>query len=243
MSDIFNEVDSEVRTARFTAFISQAWPYALGAVALAGLLLLGVWGWGKHQQSQAVKASETYAQGLDALAHGDTRGAETHFAAVARSAPPAYKALALMQQAGLRVTQGKDADAIALLDQAAKAASDPVLADSASLRAAFILMDKGAGTGVETRLTPLAAADRPFHWIAREALGMARLQAGRPKEARSDFSVLTLATDVSEATRTRARAAIALIDDGAAAALPSIVKTAGALPPTPTPLIPAGAAQ
>ena len=103
---------------------------------------------------------------------------------------------------------------------------------------------------LQPRLTPLLASNRPYHWLAREALGLAKLQSGDLKGARGEFSVLSLAQDVSEPSRERARAAIALIDDGTAASLPSLVKAALAAPASPPPAAvtapppaPAGTAQ
>jgi hypothetical protein len=77
---------------------------------------------------------------------------------------------------------------------------------------------------------------------AREALALARLAAGRTREARSDFQVLSLAQDVSDQARARAKYVMALIDSGSAAALPAAVKAAAALPPGPA-LLPGAAGE
>lgn len=231
MSDAFSEVDEQVRSDRLRTWAAKGWPIAL-AVALLVLVGFGaVWGWGAWQNSRSQRASDTYAQGLDALAKGDAKTADARFGEVANSAPAAYKTLALMQQSGIRLLDRKDNEAVALLEQAGAAAPSPVLADAARLKAAMILMDRRPLAEIETRLAPLAAPGRPYRWAAVEARGLARLQGGQSKAAHADFAVISLAQDVSESSRARARAAMALIDDGSAAAIPGLVKAALAAPP------------
>jgi hypothetical protein len=62
---------------------------------------------------------------------------------------------------------------------------------------------------------------------------MAKLQAGRAKDARGDFVALSLGLDAPEDVRARAQAAIQMIDSGTAAKLPGIAKAAAALPSQP----------
>ncbi len=145
-----------------------------------------------------------------------------------------------MQQAGVRMQQKRTQDAVALFDQAAKATSDPVISDAARLKSALALLDTAPYVEVEARLKPLTDPNRPYHALAREALALAKLEAGRPQDALSDFQVLSLMTDAPQDVRERAQAAIAVIKGGTAGALPSMVKQAIALPPLPPP---AAAAQ
>lgn len=243
MSDVFSEVDEQVRSDRLRTLASKGWPIALAAALLALLAFGAVWGWRAWQDGRSQRASDTYAQGLDALSKGDGRTADARFADVVKSGPAAYQTLALMQQSGIRLSDHKDDEAVALLERAGKAARSPILGDAASLKAAMILMDRRPLAEIETRLAPLTASGRPYRWAAIEARGLARLQGGQTKAAHADFAVISLAQDVSDASRARARAAMALIDDGSAAAIPGLVKAALAAPPALSlPLPPAGPA-
>lgn len=232
MADIFEEVEEQLRSDRYIAIAKRSWPFAAGAAAVALVLALGLWGWDQYQAGLQASASESYNRGLDAVAAGDRGKAETEFAAVARSGPRGYRTLALMQEGALRLSDKKTAEAIALFDQAAQQAPDQILADAARLKAAFAAMDNGMPLPeLEARLTPLTGADRPYHVVAREALAMARLSAGKTKEARADFQALSLTLDADDASRGRAQAAVALIDSGAASNLPAVLKIARTLPP------------
>jgi hypothetical protein len=251
VADVFQEVDEQVRAQRLRYWVDRCWPFAAAAVGAAVILGLGYWGWTKHAADQEAKASIAYQAGLDAAARGDTLNADKAFARVAASGPPAYRALALMQEAQLRLDQNKAAEAIPLFDQAAKIAPDVIIGDAARLKAAWILMDTAPLAQIEARLTPLTTANSPFRSLARETLAMARLQAGKLQEAKSDFTVLALSQDVSASAQARAHAASDLIQSGSASILPATIKAAAnlppqlaALPPSPIPSAPqAGAAQ
>jgi hypothetical protein len=60
---------------------------------------------------------------------------------------------------------------------------------------------------------------------------MAKLKAGKVKEARTDFVQLSTALDAPQGIAERAKAAVSLIDSGAASALPGAVQTAKTMPP------------
>jgi hypothetical protein len=248
VTDIFEEVEEQLRSERYVTLFRRAWPWVLGLAIAALALALAWWGWDSYRKSQAAKASEAYAAAADVLRQGDSAKAFAAFGQVAHDAPKGYEALALMQQGSIRLGENKTAEAVALFDKAAEAAPDPVMGDMARLKSAFALMDTAPYAAMEGRLKPLTDAKRPFHAAAREALAMAKLRAGRTKEARDDFVVLRLLPDAPDALRQRAELALAAIDGGSAQGLPDAVKAALKTPePPPGPVLPpspqAGAAQ
>lgn len=233
MADVFNEVEEELRAAKYQAIVEKGWPYAAGALVLVLLVVVGVWGYNQHNRAEQAKASIAYDAAMQALTSGDQDGADGKFASLAASAPAGYRTLALMQQAGIRVQKNKPAEAVRLLDQAAKVAPDDILGDVAKLKAALLLIDSRPLEEIQARLTPLIDDKRPLHLEAREARAMALLQAGKPQEAQADFAVLALAQDVPKETSQRAEEARLLIQSGSASVLPAAAKA------TPAPLPPA----
>ncbi len=233
MVDIFEEVDEQLRSDRLAVLARRYLPWIGGMLALALAVALAVWGYTSYQQKNTEAASQAYADGLDKLSTGDFDAAYVKFGQAAAKGTPGYQALALMQQAGVRMDQKRVPEAVVLFDKAAAATSNPVIADSARLKSAFALLDTAPYGQIEARLKPLTDSTRPFHSLAREALGMAKLNAGRPKEAVSDFQVLTLMADAPQDVRERAQAAITLIKAGTATGLPATVKAAMVLPPLP----------
>lgn len=230
MVDIFDEVEEEERARRWRELARKYLPWVLGAVAILAVAIGGWYGWRAHQRAEVSKASESYAQALTDLREGRTAAAQTALETVSKSGAGGYRSLALQTRAGILLEQGKTQEAVALLDEAAQATKSPLLADAAALKAAFLVIDTAPYADAEKRLTPLTEEDRPFRFTAREALGLAKIMAGRTKEAREDFTVLASSLDAPDGVKQRAAAAIQAIDSGTAARVPSIAKAAAALP-------------
>ena len=241
MADVFYEVDEQLRSARLKSLFRRGWPFAAGLLALVLVAGLCVWAWRAHEAAAEGDNSQRYADAMQILSAGDTKNAEAKFAALAKDGTPAYRALSLMQQAGIRMKADDASSAAALLDQAASASHDRITSDGAKLRAAFLLMDSAPYDQVRARLEPLTGAGRPFRMLAREGLAVAELASGRSAQAKGDLQVLSLSSDVSDASRARAQAALAMIQSGAGANLAAIAKAAiGLKPAPPPPTTPAG---
>jgi hypothetical protein len=237
--DVFEEVEDQIRTERYRALAMKALPWVLGVAAAALIIALGFWGWDSYTTSKANKASETYMEALEANAQGDQAGAYAKLGEVAKSGARGYRGLALMAQGGMRMEAGKTDEAVKLWDEAAKAATDPVLGDLARLKSALALLDTAPYKDLEGRLTPLMEDKRPYRLQAREALAFAKVMAGKSAEAKADFTYLSQVLGASDGQRRRAQAALTLIDSGSAGAIPAAVKAAALLPP-PAPQMPAG---
>jgi hypothetical protein len=235
VTEVFHEVDTQLRAARFQMMVRRGWPYGLGLVIVAAIVGLCAWGLNAYEQSVAAQASDGYAAAEQLLQTGDLKGADAKFAAVAKSDAKAYRTLALMQQAGVAARLNDPRTEIARLDQAAEAAPNAILGDAARLEAAYAVMDTASYDAVHARLAPLAEVGRPYRLLAKEALGMSELAAGKLAQARNDLQVITLSVDASEIQRNRASAALALIQSGSWASLAPIAKAAAGLTPQPTP--------
>ncbi|MGC1304072.1 MAG: tetratricopeptide repeat protein [Caulobacteraceae bacterium] len=235
MADVFLEVDEQLRSARLQMVFRKSWPYALGVLVAAGVVALGVWGYRQHEADTAAKSSLAYSDAAQALASGDAKLAQQRFETLAKSGTPAYRALSLMQEAGLRLKADDATGAAKLLDQAAASAPNQVLGDAARLQAAYVVMDTAPYGDVYTRLNPLTEKGRPYRALAREALAVERLAAGRTAEARGDFQVLALSSDSSDSTRARANAAMAMIEAGTTSNVAAIAKGAIGLTPVAPP--------
>jgi hypothetical protein len=237
LTDLFDEVEEQLRSDRYRTLARKALPWILAVIAAGLVVYLGVWGWERYREQVANKASEEYGAALEALAKGDQAGAEKLWTDVSKSPAKAYKSLALMQLGALRIQADKPKEAVVLFDQAAAAAPDDVIGDAARLKSAFAVLDTAPFKDVEARLTPLMQEGHPYRVQAREALAFAKLMAGNTAGARSDFVVITASLDAPEGARQRANAAKDLIDSGSAKSVPAAARAAATLPP-PMPALP-----
>jgi hypothetical protein len=231
LTDLFHEVEEQLRSDRYRTLALKALPWALGLAVAAVIAVLAWWGWSHFQERGISQASEQYAAGLDALEQGHNEQAAKLFTQVSQSSAKGYRSLALMQLGGIQATQKHVTQAVQDFDQAAAAAPDEVIGDAARLKAAFALLDTAPEKDVEARLTPLLQTDRPYRVQAREALAFAKLMAGDTAGARGEFVIISGMLDAPEGARARAKAAMGLIDSGSAKAVPATVRAAAALPP------------
>ena len=231
MVDLFQEVEEELRSDNFRTVVRRIAPWAVALFLGVIVAYFGQYGYKKYHEHVLTQVNAEYQKGVDALAANDTTGAYAHFEAASKFGIPAYKALSLAQQAGLRAAAGTPDAAARLYDAAAQASPNPIFADLASLKAAIALLDTAPFPQLQTRLLPLTDSKRPYSVYAKEALAMAKLLAGKTAAARADFSVLTLALGAPDDMRDRAQQAIQLIDAGEVPAAIAAVKAAATLPP------------
>ena len=234
MTDLFDEVEEQLRSDRYRTLIVRALPWLVAFLAAVAIATLAYWGWDSYRRQSAAKAAEQYQLGLEAINAGRDDQAREAWSEAAKSPSAGYKSLALMQLGGMQIAQNNTAEAVDLFDHAAKAAPDEIIGDAARLKSALALLDTEPYDKVEARLKPLLDVERPYWVQAREALAFAKLMKGDVAGARGDFVIISSALDAAEGPRARAKAAIQLIDSGSAKAVPSVVKAALALPP-PTP--------
>jgi hypothetical protein len=184
VSDIFQEVDEEVRREQFKKLWER---YQAYAVAAAVLIVLAVAGWRAYDWWETKKSAEAGAAFEAAIALGEQgkhAEAEAAFSKIAETTTTTYRALSLVRAAAeLAVTDPKAA--VASYDKIVTNASvGAELRDLAGLRAGAILIDNGSFADASQRLEPLTGADHTFRHTARELLALAAWRAGEATAAK-----------------------------------------------------------
>ena len=116
MSDIFHEVEEEVRREHYEKLWKK---YGNYVIAVASVLVLGVAGyqaWMRYDLSQRQALSDQYQAALQAAAAGDAVKAEQSFDTLAKNGKGGYATLAKFQLANAYVGQGKRDQAVANVD-------------------------------------------------------------------------------------------------------------------------------
>jgi hypothetical protein len=215
LSDIFQEVDEEVRRER----LQQLWErHGNLIVALALLIVLGVGGWRGYDWWENRKAAESGAafEAAVALAEsGKQDEAQAAFSKLAKEGSSGYRVLARFREAA-ELAKTDPAAAVKAYDSlAAESALGRSLQDLATIRAGLILVDTATPTELATRLEPLTATDRPFRHTARELLALGAWRAGDAAAAKRWFDLI--ATDIETPAGTRQRIEVLMTLSGAKA--------------------------
>lgn len=224
MSDVFEQVEEELRSERYKR-LARTWLPVVGGVLLVALIAaLSWWGWQSMETSKADKASIAYERGLEAMQANNPVGADAAFVQAAKEGNGAYKSLALQHRAGIALDAGRAAEALTLMDEAAKASRDPLFADVAAYKSLLLAMDIETLEQVQARAKALSGEKRPFNAFAREAEALALLQNGKVNEAKDVLAILKNDLDTPQVVSRRAQLALDAIESGGAANIQAIVR-------------------
>lgn len=203
MSDIFQEVEEDVRRERYEQIWKKYGNYIIAAAAVLVAAVAGYQAWQRYDLSQRQKVSDQFREASQAAQTGNMPKAESDFAALTKSAPSGYATLAKFHLAGAYLAQGKRDSAVALLQELA-ASSDPIISSTARLRLAWTLADASSKSEIVTLLEPLTAADSPWRFAASEVLAYVDLKGGARAQAQAEYQKLSLDTAAPANLRQRA---------------------------------------
>ncbi|MGH7123519.1 MAG: tetratricopeptide repeat protein [Stellaceae bacterium] len=206
MSDIFQEVDEELRHDKWLQLWKQYQNYVIGLAALIVIATAAVTYWRYYDQQQREAEGLRYALALDDARAGKLPEAADALNALAGSAHAGRAIVARFEAAALRVRAGDEASAIAAYDAIAKdGAVDQIYRDLATVLWGL----HGVGTidpqVVVDRLAPVTAQDNPWHATALEVTAAVHLKTGDRAGAKADYQ--KIADDLAAPRGLRARAA------------------------------------
>jgi len=205
LSDIFREVDEELRRQRAEDLWKSYGPYVIGAVVGIVALVAGISWWNASTQSAAEDAASRFVAADALVEEGQTQAAADAFAAIAASASGGYEVVASIRAAGLQAQAGDTEGAIATYDAIASGSGDDTLRGLAALRAALLMADTASADELKLRLTPLSVEGHPWRFSAIELLGYAALRDGDTAGAGELYQQLADANGAPPLVRERAR--------------------------------------
>ena len=235
MSDIFREVEEDVRRERLEKLWKQYGDYVIAAVAVIVVGVAGFKLWQHYQAVQIAKASVAYSTAMQLGSGGKNAAAAQAFAKIAKNAPSGYAATAKLAEADALLADGKTASAIALYETIAQ--KDKMeLGDLARIRAAWALADRASKSDLQTLLAPLTDQKSSWRFMAREILAYCDFRDGATKAAQSEYDSLAAEAEAPEAVRQRASAMASLIRAGGG-------QNYGTVPPPSKPVAASPSAQ
>ncbi len=206
MSDIFDEVDEDLRADRAQRFLKRYGTWIGAAMLLVVAGVAGLQGWRWYEDRQAVKAADSFlaASAASAVPNADAKAVAAQFSAAAAQAPAGYRTLARLRAAALLVGPDTSA-ALAQYDQLAKdTAVEPLYRDLATLLWGLHGLGSLEPAQVESRLAPLAVPGNPWHASVREVRALAALQRGDAAAARQGLEALANDLTAPQGVRERA---------------------------------------
>jgi hypothetical protein len=205
VSDIFREIDEELRRDNLRQLWSRYGRYIIAIAVFALVVAGGIVAWQDHQLSERRAQSTRYASALTLARDGKESDAVKVFAAIAHEGG-GYAVLASFEEAGLLAKSGDREAAAVAYDLIAEASDiDPNLRGLAVLLSVMQRMPQADPHTTIDRLGPLTASGNPWRPTAIELTALARLQSGDKSGALDLFK--SLADDPATPQGLRARAA------------------------------------
>ena len=187
MSDIFREVEEDLRRDRLQHVWRKYGVWVIGAAAaVIALVAVATW-WNAHQRSQAEEAARAYIAADRIAADGEIAEAAARFQALAEERGGGYAMVSGLRAAALLSEADRRDEAIAAYDALAAESADPILSDLAALRAALLLSEVASADELAVRLAPLAREGGAWRFTALELLAFAALRAGDRQEAAARY--------------------------------------------------------
>jgi hypothetical protein len=212
MSDIFREVDEDLRHEQYKRLWDRFGTYVIG---LAILIVVATAGWRlwEYWQDQAASATgDRFMAALEIAEGGKHDDAIKALEAIVADGSGEYPVLARFRAASERAAAGDAKAAVAGFDAIVSTPSVPALVrDMARLRAALLLVDTAPVADLETRIGQLAAVGNPWRHSAREVLGLAAWRTGDLETARKYYEEIAADQEKPADLQSRAQFMLALI--------------------------------
>ncbi|HET7490995.1 MAG TPA: tetratricopeptide repeat protein [Bradyrhizobium sp.] len=211
MSEIFDEVDEEVRREQ----LKKLWDkYSIYIIAAAILIVAAVGGWRGYQYLEAKKAAEAGAAfdaAVDLSEQNKHAEAEAAFGKLETTSSSGYRMLARLREAAEVATRDPQAGAKMYDDIAADRSVRSAEQDLARIRAAGLLLETASYSSMLQRLETAAQPDATFRHTARELLALSAWRTNDTAAARHWLDMIASDGETPSALRSRAEALQALL--------------------------------
>ena len=205
MSDIFREIDDELRRDNLLKLWSRYGRYVIAVALLVVAIAGGIVAWRDHQATERRAQGARYSSALALMREGKSADAAKLFGLLAREGG-GYSLLAAFEEAEMLAKSGDGKAAIAAYDRLAGGFdTDPVFRDLAVLLAVLHGFPDGDPKAAVERLQKLTASGNPWRASALDLAAAAKLKSGDRGGALAIYR--ELADDLSAPQGLRARAA------------------------------------
>jgi hypothetical protein len=229
VSDIFHEVEEEVRRERYEQLWKEYGDYIIAAAAFVIIAVAGWQIWRYYEQRATLRASVEYGAAMQLLQTGQTPAAAEAFGKLASDAPSGYAKISRLEEAGALLAAGRTADAVKLYNEVISG-NDEILANVARIRLAWATADGTPRAQLQTQLASLTDPASAWSPMAREILAYADFRDGATAQALAEYKRLATDKNAPAALHQRAAAMANFLAAGAGRDYGTLPHPA---PPTP----------
>lgn len=214
MSDMFREVDDELRRDRLLALWKRFGAYIIGAAVALVVVVGGRAFWTDYIDNKRQAESRAYDEALAAF-ETDAEAGRSALQAIVGGGNDGYAALARFRLAAELQRSGQAGEAVLQYEAlSADGSLNGRLRGLAGLMMASLYIDQGREVEAREALINLVADNPTWRLSATEFVGFLDFRSGNLEEARSVFVSLSVDQAAPQAMRDRAREMLSLLDAG-----------------------------
>lgn len=202
---LLREVDDELRHEQYVRLWKLYGNHVIGAALAVVLVVAGYQGWRSWQAKLRQDESTLFATAQELIAKGDKRSGMDILAKLGVEGHAGLAVAARAMRADILAQGGDTGLAVAAWEEIAASGAPQIFRDLAIVKEALLTLDTADPAAIESRVAPLAAADRPWHYAATEILAMAAAKKGDRQRAAELYK--QLADDFKAPQGVRSRAA------------------------------------
>ena len=211
MSDIFREVDEDIRREQVKRLWDRFAPYVIGLAVLIVAATAGYRGWEYLQEREAQATGDRFLEALQLSTDGKHDEAIAAFDVIAKGGSGGYPVLARFRVAAEKAQTGDKTGAAAEFDAIAAGSGTTEVKNLARLRSALLLVDTATVADLTARIGDLASTGNSWRHAAREILGLAAWRSGEYATARKYYNDIYNDQGSADDLRQRAQLMLALI--------------------------------
>jgi hypothetical protein len=192
VSDIFREVDEEVRQEQIITFLKRYGKYLAAVIVLVIAVVAGYRYFQDQTRAEHARLGDAFDEAVLLVEEGKAAEALPKLQAIGKESPSdSFGLLARFRVAELQA-QAKDV-------KAAQATYDAIAADSGAMKvyrdlaayyAAALLLESGGGADLEKRLQSMSGSDNVWHLSVDELRGLNQYKMGQRDAAVKTFKEL-----------------------------------------------------
>ena len=216
-SNIFIEVDEDLRRDRVETLWKRYGSYAIaGAIGIV-LAVAGSVGWRHYQETRSADEATQYLSALGNAMQttgnmAEDKAAADRLTAFAAKASDGYKTVARLQAAGLKARSGDREQAIALYNAIASDSVVPVpYREFAIIAAVMLQVDTGDAKVLLGQIRPIAEGGGAWRFSALELSGVLAQRIGDKDMAKAMFTRIADDAEAPQTIRARATEMLAIL--------------------------------
>jgi len=178
MSNLFNEIDDDLRQDRIKSIWASYKNLIFAAVMVISLVLVGSESYQYLAKTKTEKSGLLFSQIIESIADDNPEQTSNFIDELLESGSSDYKTYALLLQSDNLISQDKLADAKETYIDLIKKAENSLVRDIAKLKLSYLNVDSSSFDDIEEELSIILEDDNPLSLFAYEVLALSAYKHG-----------------------------------------------------------------